>query len=325
MSTLQNLFIIGTPLQLINAIEAVKYFELENNILILIHRSRESNKTQMQNILNSYQWKEIIEIPYSKNSSFLQYIKLVKYLKAHTYKYIFTAKLEIVPKIVIANTTKEKVFLLDDGTLTIDIYEKQIKLNKINKYDLKELRFLPFGLKIKIRDIINLFTYFDLKPIGNMEIFKNELIFLRTTHLENANKDDDVIYFLGQPAQRYVDDEDYINSIFNLIKLHNKKIFYIPHRGESAKIKDIFLSANNPMLEVLNTNMPIELYFLENKIYPLHFIAYYTTALITLNFMYPKSCVEYITIQNSYKIDRFLTDIYKIYNEAGFKPLHLEI
>jgi len=125
---LNNLFIVGTPLQLLNAIEAAEHFKLENNILVIVHRSLEANRTQIDAIRSLYEWKEVIDIEDSKNSSILKYINLVKYLKKDSYKYIFIPKLEVVPKLVIANVEKEKVFLLDDGVLTISIYKnKKIK------------------------------------------------------------------------------------------------------------------------------------------------------------------------------------------------------
>lgn len=320
---LKNLFIVGTPLQLINAIEAIKHFKLSNNILVVVHRSLEANRIQMNKLRDLYQWEKIIDIEYSHHTSIFKYINLVKYLKKYSYKYIFISKLEVVPKIVIPNVTKEKVFLLDDGVLTISIYENQIKKNKINKYNFKELRFLFFGLKIKIKDKINLFTYFDLKPTDSIEIIKNELNFLKETYLEGAKRNDDAIYFLGHPSGKYTSDDDYVESVFNLLKQYSKKIIYIPHRGESKKMKDIFSSVDNPLFDFREINMPVELYFLENKIYPSHVIAYFSTALITLNMIYKECKYNFIPIAIRSSVHMPLINIYKIFNEEGIRELNL--
>jgi len=312
---LNNLFIIGTPLQLLNAIEAVKHFHLENNILVLVHRSLKANKAQIDSIISLYKWKEVIEIEYSKNSSILKYIDLVKRLKRDRYKYVFIPKLEVVPKLVIANVKKEKVFLLDDGVMTISIYENNIKKNIINKYNFKELRFLFFGLKIKIRDKINLFTYFDLEPINGIEVVKNELTFLKKTYLEGAKKDDSCVYFLGHPSSRYIDDETYYRSLENIIKKYNKKIIYIPHRGENEKSKNILSSMENQLFSVLDISMPVELYFLENKIYPSKVIAYYSTALITLNMIFKDCEISFIPIPLDRDINNALKNVYKIFDD----------
>lgn len=321
----KNLFIVGTPLQLLNAIEAVKHFDLKNNILVIVHRSLEANKTQMESVKKLHNWEEIIDIEYSKSSSLLKYINLVKYLKKHTYKYLFVPKLEVVPKLVIPNVKKEKVFLLDDGVMTISIYENNLKTNKINKYDFKELRFLFFGMKIKIKDKINLFTYFDLEPINKIEIVKNNLTFLKKTYFEGASVDDSAIYFLGHPSSKYISDDDYLKSVHNLIKISDKNIIYIPHRGESKEVKNIFNSIDNSKFKVLDINMPVELYFLENKIHPAHIISYYSTALITLKIIYQECQVDYVPINLNKDVKNTLKNIYKVFEIEGLGKTALEV
>lgn len=320
---LNNLFIVGTPLQLLNAIEAAEHFKLENNILVIVHRSLEANRAQIDAIRSLYEWKEIIDIEYSKNSSILKYVDLVKHLKKHIYKYIFIPKLEVVPKIVIPNVIKKKVFLLDDGVMTISIYENNIKTNKLNTYNFKELRFLFFGLKIKIRDKINLFTYFDLEPMNGIEIVKNELRFLKKTYLEGTAIDDLNIYFLGHPSSKYIDDNMYIASLHKLINTADKKIIYIPHRGESQEIKNILHSIDNPLFSIININMPVELYFLENKIYPSQVIAYYSTALITLNIIYKDCEINFIPISLDKDINNALKNVYKIFDKEQLGRLNI--
>lgn len=320
---MKNLFIVGTPLQLINAIEAVNQFKLENNILIIVHRSLHANRVQIDELKNLYEWEEIIDIEYSRHSSILRYVDLVKYLKKYTYKYIFISKLEVVPKIVISNVVKEKVFLLDDGVLTIFIYENSIKTNKINQYNFKEIRFLIFGLKIKIKDKINLFTYFDLESVNGVEVVKNELNFLKSTYLEGATKNSDAIYFLGHPSSKYIDDDSYFNSLLSLIEKFDKKIIYIPHRGEKQEMKEIISSIDNPLFNVNDINMPVELYFLKNKIYPSHIISYYSTALITLNTIYKECKISFIPIPKISSNHKPLINIYKIFNETGLEAIKI--
>lgn len=317
---MKNLFIIGTPLQLINAIEAVKYFKLDNNILVLVYRSRESNKKQMQKIIDLYEWEEIIEIPYSSSSSMLKYIKLVKYLKTYIYNYIFIAKLEVIPKLVLPNTQKQKVFFLDDGTFTIAIYEKQIKKNILNKYNFKELRFLLFGLKVKIRDTINLFTYFDLKPSNGNEIIKNSLNYLRDTYLQESmlkdfSRDDEVIYFLGQPLESLIDIQVYKNSVESIIKKFNKKIIYICHRGESKEAQNILSTIDKSSFELLDIGMPVELYFLYNKIYPAHIVSYCSTAVTTVGMLYEGCKSNYIQMRVDEKNEKNYNVDHKYYYE----------
>lgn len=315
---MKNLFIIGTPLQLINAIEAINYFKLENNILVIVYRSLIANKIQIDKIRNLYKWEEVLEIEYSKHSSLLKYVHLTKYLKTHTYKYVFFPKLEVVPKLVIANVKKEKVFLLDDGGLTVTIYEKSIKTDKLNKYDFKELRFLLFGLKVKIRDKINLFTYFNLPAINGIEVIKNSLLHLKNS-VTDMKKESSVIYFLGQPISKLIDDAVYRDSIQSIIKKYNKKIIYIPHRGESVDKIKYLSELDNSMFSIENIGMPVELFFLNNEIYPSHVISYYSTALTTLDLIFEDTVINYIKIPensgNKDAFDKSLRKYYKLFDK----------
>jgi len=322
---MKNIFIIGTPIQLLNSIEAVKHFNLKNNILVIVYRSLAANKSQMKDIIDLYEWEEVIEIEYSSNSSLLRYVELIKYLKKYTYKYVFISKLEVIPKLVMPNVKKEKVFLLDDGTMTILIYEHNIKTKQLNKYNFRELRFLLFGLKVKIRDKINLFTYFDLEPVHGIEVVKNNLLFLKDK-IKDAQKDDGIIYFLGQPISNLIDDELYRSSLEGIIKKYNKKLIYIPHRGETKEKLDYLSEIDNALFIIKNVDMPIELFFLNNNIYPQHVLSYYSTAVTTLNLIYENSIINYIKIpensKNKLKFDSYLRRYYEIFDDD--KTLELQ-
>lgn len=310
---------------MLNAIEAIHHFGLKNNTLIIVHRSLAANKVQMDYVSNLFSWDEIIELPYSRHSGILRYVKLINSLKINKYDYIFISKLETVPKLAIANLSKNKVFLLDDGVLTISIYNKYIKHGKLNKYDFKELRFLLFGLKIKIKDTINLFTSFDITPLSNIEIVKNDFAFLTAKFLNNAIMDNKTIYFLGHPSnEKLVTDATYLLNIEKLLVMSDKNIAYIPHRAQTQKVKQMLAGIENSRFSVLEINMPVELYFLENRIYPTHIISYYSTALVTLHLIYDQCKVDYIAIPNGDKIDKDLIGVYKAYNEFGFGQLYLE-
>lgn len=320
---MKNIFLVGTPLQLLNAIEAIHHFELKNNVLILIHRSMEANRVQMQSIVSMHAWSEIIEIPYRSGSNLFSYIKIIRYLSYFTYNYMFVAKLESIQKIFIANIKKNKVFLLDDGALTISIYENQIKPNKINKYSFKEIRFFLLGLKIKVHDAINLFTYFNLEATEQTSVVKNCLNFLKTSYLAASSVDSERIYFLGQPSFKHICDIEYIDGVMNLTSWFDKKIVYIPHRGESSERLKSLIERNNSLVEILNINMPIELYFLENKIYPMHIVSYYSTALVTLKILYDNCMSNYILISKNGCTPDALIKIYRFLESSNVESVRI--
>ena len=49
MQEKKNLFIVNSPLQLLNGIEAVYKFNLKNLLLVAIYNRSENNKNQMEN------------------------------------------------------------------------------------------------------------------------------------------------------------------------------------------------------------------------------------------------------------------------------------
>lgn len=324
VDSLNNLFLLRSPLQIINAIEAIEYFNLKNNILVLIYGASEINKIQMEQLIESARWKNIIHIENKSKSKYFQYINLIKKLKKNRYKYVFLGELGIIHKITIPNVIKEKVFLLDDGTATLEYYKKNIKTNKYNKYNFREIRFLFLGLKIKIRDKVNLFTYFDLKPVHGIEVIKNDLSYLKKTYIKNTKKDGDTIYFIGQQVEHLniMTLDTYKTILSQLMNKFNKNIIYIPHRAEAEDFIASIASIDNPLLMVQKINQPIELYFLENKIYPLHVISYFSTALTTLGMIYEDTIINVIKMpedtNNKHFFDFFLREYYASTDENKF-------
>lgn len=323
---MKNLFIVRSPLQIINAIEAVHNFNLTDNTLVLIHNRSITNTEQMKDLLNLIKWEEIIHVEESYGSKFFKYISLIKQLKKERYNYLFIGELGVSYKMIVANTKKEKVFLIDDGTATIMYYDRFIKHDRYNKYNFREIRFLFFGLNIKVKDKINLFTYFDLKPVHGNEVVKNRLIYFRSTYLFNIKKEKDVIYFIGQPADVFMDIDLYKESIEKLMIKYNKKIIYIPHRSEKKEQVQAIMSMKNQNFEIYKPAMPIELYFLYSKLYPLYIISYYSTALVTLNMLFEESRIEYIKVaKNSINEERFamIENTYKFLDESGIHQLYI--
>jgi len=317
---MKNLFVLKSPLQIINALEAVAHFKLSNNIFVLIYTESLANENQMRELVNSNNIDgiEIIHVKKEFKSKFLKYVQLIKQFKKDKYNYLFLGEIGKFHKVLLANIKKEKVFLLDDGTATIKFYNEVIKTNKYNRYKFKEIRFLLFGLRVKIKDKMNLFTYFDLEPIHGIEIVKNRLENLRKNYQEQIHRhNEDTIYFIGEPLDdiNVIDINTYKDMIENLINMFKKKTIYIPHRYESNQLKKTISSIDNKLFEIKDINQPIETYFIEQKIYPKHIISCSSTALTTLGMMYEEAIVNIIKIPendiNKAYFDSFLREFYE--------------
>ncbi len=305
MNTLDNLFIIRSPLQLINSLEAIEYFNLQNNILVLIYNNTENTNKQMDTLISMYEWKEIIKInEKQKRSKYFEYIKFVKKLKLKSYNYLFFSNLGSIHKLLLANLKRQRTIYLDDGVETITRYNNIFIPNKLNKVKFRQLRFLPAGLKIKIEDSIDLFTYFDLEPFRSSKVIKNSLKNFQNKYLKDSSMDNN-LYFLGQPLVKtnLLSEINYFEYLDYVISLNsNKKIIYIPHRTEI--ISDRLKLYVSDKFEIIDINMPIELYFLQNNLYPGHIISFMTTAFFTLQKLYSNSKFSYIYIPSEKILER---------------------
>jgi len=211
-------------------------------------------------------------------------------------------------QIFIANIQKNKVFLVDDGTATINIYDNIIVQNKINKYSFKRFRFYLVGLKVKVLDEISLFTYFKLKYDNRFKVVKNNLTYFKKRLSKNTKNEENII-FLGQPFVEtgYITKEEYIKCLKATKKLYKNKIIYIPHRFEEENDELNNLIDNNFLIK--NIDIPVELYFIENDISPQHIISFCTNAIFILDKMYESLLSEAIVIPK----ERFLKNSNSFY------------
>ncbi len=326
MKNLDNLFIIRSPLQLINSLEAIEYFKLKNNILVLIYNNTDNTNIQMDKMANYYSWKKIITVnKEQKKSKMLDYVKLIKKLKITSYNYVFFSNFGSVQRIILANLKIKNLFFVDDGVETINRYEEIFVKNKINKFRVKLARFWLFGLKTKIKNTINLFTYFDLKPFRGSKVIQNNLEHFQKKYLKESLKDN-YVYLLGQPlvSTNLLSVKDYFLYIDKILSSVNEKIIYIPHRTEV--ISERLKLYESELFEIKNLNMPVEMYFLENKIYPLHVVSFMTTAFFTLKKLFSKTKFSYVYIPRSKILERHddVEGAYRFIEELELNKIELD-
>lgn len=289
----KNLFIVRSPLQVINAYEASQYFETKNNTLILVHNSTLSNKDQTRKIIDMLNvWDEIIEIE-NRKSKFFQYVKLVKKLKKSIYEKVFIGGFSTLHKIILANLKYQESYMIDDGTATLLAQKTILEYFKNTPLNYRELRFLLFFLKAKIRKNIHFFTFFNLDHLNDEVIIKHQFTFLKKKYLQNDLINDDNVYVLGQNlvSEGMIGKTTYLFYINQIIQRYpSKNIVYIPHRSEGL-IEEI-KKFESPHFQILKNDMPIEIFFLSKGIYPSIIVSFFSTALYTLSAIFPKSKVE---------------------------------
>ncbi len=304
MSSIYNLFIVRSPLQLINAIEAKHYFSTQNNILCLIHNQSTINSTQMYQLLKFDSWNETIELNRgNQKNSFLKNIQLIKRLSKKQYQYIFTGHLGNINIALISSLKKEKVFLIDDGTATLKLHQNILNPNIKSKKSLntliREYRYKIFGLQSSLKnEQINYFTFFELLPHQQEEIIQHHFSFIKKLFLNKPKESDNVIYLLGQNFIELgaVEEEIYIQYLKKIIHYYkNKKIIYYPHRAESINQK--YKELNSRTFQIKESKQPIEIEFLINNIYPSHIASFTSSALFSLHQIFPKASIDSFIIK----------------------------
>ena len=317
-----NLFLITSPLQLINAIEAKSHFKLTSNILVVIFTEHQSkNKNQISRLINEDEWDHVIRFDQrlkNTKTTFLRQIKLVKLLQKKSYNMLFCGDFSSINKMIIANVKKKKVYLMDDGAVTINRHLNELGgKNSTQKIPLKrkirQWRFNLFGLKTIPTDTINIFTSYELTPHGNEEIIRNELKYFRETFLANATIDN-TVYFLGQPLSdiQIIGRETYLRYIKAIRNYYGTKIVYIPHRAEHT-MQDIE-EMEDELFEVMYTDLPIELEFITTNRYPMQIGSFFSSALFTLNIIYPECKITAFEIETEQIKENHINDIGAVYD-----------
>lgn len=280
---MDNLFIIRSPLQILNAYEAIKYFNLQNIILVLIYNSGENNTYQMKSLVSIIKHDTLIELEDYKRTKFFRYLKLINTLKDNKFQYIFSGNFGTINRLLMANLKAEQLFLIDDGTSSIISHRKIHNYFLEPKFDLREFRYRIFRLESRINQKIDFFTIFDLPQIANEIIIQHKFENLSNKFLNEKKLDFNLVYFLGQnlTQAKIVSKEKYIFYIQTIIeKYKDKKIVYIPHRTEILHYEIKQLESEN--FEILFPNLPVEIYFLKLNILPFEIISFHSTALYTL-------------------------------------------
>lgn len=326
-----NLYIARSPLQLLNAIEAKDYFNTKNNVLVLYYGVRNKNSEQMDLLVDSGEWDEIIVYEHDLISSFnkmLTQVQLVRRLREYACEYLFSGEFGTLNLLIIANVKHEEHYLIDDGITTLHLYKisnPNINRDYTLKRKLKILRYALFGLKVNMQKSTNFFTIYDLAPYLDKKVIQNNYSALKAKYLKDL-KQDDKLYFLGQHLvqRKLMDNSTYVNYIKKIIQYYDATIVYIPHRTETIS-EELKLLFNDKFILQPSTG-PVETRFLLAHIYPKHIVSFYTSALHTLNRIFDETQIDsiYITPDDLLKQDNAINESYEFLEKTDVRRVVLD-
>ncbi|RXJ90576.1 hypothetical protein CRV01_05325 [Arcobacter sp. CECT 8983] len=282
-----NIFIVRTPFQLINAYETKYYFKKEDAILIIIDNGADNNKKQLTNLIYDGVWDKVIRFGNEDKSNFFNYIKIIKKLKKINIDSLFIGSgFNKMQQVLVANIKSKYTCFFDSGTSTMVTYEA-FKKNKINFSSLKKLRFNLFGLKTKIDKKIDFFTMFNLKELPNHKIFKNRYEFMKNKFTDSSDSKSNEVYIIGQRfvTANILEEKKYIQFLENVLdKYKNYKVNYLMHRSEDKNY--LIKNGLEKKLNIVNSTMPGELFFLSLSNKPDYIIGTVSTLITSLKYIF---------------------------------------
>lgn len=289
----KNLFVIRFPFQLLSAQEAVNYFKLTNNYLVIVinNNNPKEHKAQLINLIDYDFWNKVLIFKEYKKSNFFKLAKYIKELKKENYNYVFIKNSFLAnDQLLISNIKYKKLVLLEDGTITFRLIDRIVNNKPLFSIKKKLYRFYLLGLKLKKDYIFEIFTMFDLSTLKKYKFHNHNFEYLRKKYkIESKKKSKDKIFIIGQQhvETKYVSLETYLNFIETIIKKYpDHKIIYLMHRKElEEKFHSLILKYNN--FKILKSNVMGEVYFIELSYQPFMIIGTASTLLFSLKKIFP--------------------------------------
>jgi hypothetical protein len=327
-----NVFIVRTPLQAFNAVEAnFRFCYKQNNYIIIIYRNNQDKK-MIENIILLDDWFKIIFI---KLKPQIKLFNLFFHLQSeiNNIEFCFIGDHSTIISYYINRIKYKNLILLEDGTATIrrvELIEKRIfHIIKKTKYSKKSsfqvffeklfrvdiqyyynARFFTiYNLNDKINFIKNDYRYFK-KRINKLEI--QESVFFIGSEIKNTILLNEKIF------------EKYIADIVTIYAQRNLEFYYILHRKESEEYIKLLSKKYN--FKYLKFNNIIEIEFLNLNFIPSEISTFLSTAITTLSKLYPSNYKYYPLLQNDLndKYKEPIKNLYIQFKKEGIETLERE-
>jgi len=265
---MKTFLFVESPLQLLNAYEAMYVFHLKHYKIIIRLSGNADNDKQIKFLVQYLDIKHIKFLTIkAEKKGVNDYIKLL------FCKYIFLFRK--IDKVFIGNfdsgffrlilnqIPKEKVILLDDGSKTLAVQ------NQFTNHT-----------------FYNFFTLYNIKALENQIVYKNTFQQL-SQKLKKLHITEEEILFLGMKLSEagIMVEEKYIKLVRQIShRYSDKKMIYITHRGESlAKLQKLKEIKN---MTIKSYDYPIELLGVFENALPFKVVSFYSTALLTMKYIY---------------------------------------
>ena len=249
-----NVFLIASPLQLLNALEAQRHLRLPVAVcdLIFLVVGSPGNRQQLGRLVDASDWNRIHVVRCSSENRFLRWLSIQKRLAALVRSY------GLIDRLFIGNYLSElhrqmardfaprAVWSLDDGTATLWVNKLRRQAGPGRKKARLRLPSLVkhvfFGVRDAHVDRLNYFTIYPVDSRPGEEVVKNT--YERLRGLPKSWQRVEEVYFLGEPyyEKQVMPSLEIYMGYLKAVREYfgNRPVVYLPHRREDAgKLKVI--------------------------------------------------------------------------------------
>lgn len=327
-----SLYIVRSPLQLLNCHEASRRYADDSYKILLIVYRQEFDRDLMMKLLEESVWDQVHIVDFRSISTQIQLIwKLLRQIQSIGYCFLgdYTQSINFL-----LNTRKPcQIIWVDDGVATLQC------ANLIASGEFFSLT-KHFQKKSKVKEWLEVVTHSGCSYLKNVEFFtiydhirsysaalkvcSNDYQFLRERVATLPTRD--ITYFIGNDLRRYVlSCPDRFEDYIAIISQHyaGREWRYILHRKEDPEYMQEIASKYGFLLEKFDRIL--EQQFLHQGWYPAEVSTICSSALDTLSLIYQPQLTAFLLNAEDVRPDReiVIRELYCHYEQMNVKMLHI--
>ena len=273
---IKNVFIVPNPMVLLNAIEALHYFNLDSEECLLIlplQTNLLERFLRVARMLDMQMWPNVKLLPFdaeSKLSKMALSVKMRNIARSQKVieKVFFFSTYRQYCRIFLGNCNIGERILIDDGISTLMICRER-REGELPRPSIKSKLVATLTGALQLNDChkISIFTGLDVKSAKDDLVVRNEYTHLRQKMSGDSQCVSDEVYFYGQPLVEcaYVPLQLYCDWIEAIVEVYGVEQFkYVPHPIETEENINFLVAQLG--LEVLPFDLPPELYFTQDSV-----------------------------------------------------------
>ncbi|MFN6970302.1 MAG: polysialyltransferase family glycosyltransferase [Rheinheimera sp.] len=294
----KTLFLIDTPIQMFNVLEAIKEYAIEHYDVMTLDCCRADAYTQLMRLIMDLKPQHEIHVPKVVGSVAERisiYAQHLPFLRQQGYeRVIFSNIRQQWQRDIVCSLPGSHIVLMDEGNATISFYHflfsKRIFFDFPADPDQERAMLAAktreeFGILVKQPESLELFTIFPLRPLPWLNIRKNKMTAVSRVHL-STNQEQVLILGAGVVEIKYLTADEYIYLLSKVKSLYpDKHIIYQPHRISSPELIEKINQSTG--FEIMRLDQPAEQWLYQHPNPPATVVSLISTALSTCSLCFP--------------------------------------